>query len=92
MSKEVKIVVVPFGETQELEFKHPCKWYFRCATGDYIYIAVRDRATAIAYVKEEWGGKYPVRCATEDKGNGNESAVGRLSSKSRQGLRTRGKD
>ncbi len=51
MSKEVKVVVVPFSETQELDFKHPCKWYFRCATGDYIYIAVRDRATAIAYVK-----------------------------------------
>jgi len=87
MSKEVKVVVVPFSETQEMDFKHPHKWYFRCATGDYVYIAVRDRATAIAYVKEEWGGKYPVRCATEDKGNGNESAVGRINSKSRAGSR-----
>lgn len=86
MSK-VKITIVPYKDTLEDEFKAPSKWFFQSATSDMIFIHCRNRADAIQYVKDEFGGRYNVRCATSDKGNGKESAVGRINSRSRQGSR-----
>lgn len=86
MSK-VKVTIVPYKDTLDDEFHSPSKWFFQSATSDMVFIHCRDRSTAIEYVKDEYGGRYTVRCATSDKGNGKESAVGRINSRSRQGSR-----
>ena len=85
LTKEMKVTVVPFNETLDEYFKPPSKWFFVCATGDHIYLHTKLRSDAVAYIREDWQGKYQVRCAKADKSSGTESAVGRINSKSRQG-------
>lgn len=83
----MKITMVDYEETLEEDFKAPAKWFFQSALG-LVYIHCRKREDAIQYIKDEWGGKYSVRCSTLDKGNGKESAVGRINSRSRAGSRS----
>lgn len=85
LTKEMKITLVSYQDSLEEYFKPPSKWFFVCATGDHIYLHTKLRSDAVAYVKEDWQGKYQVRCAKADKSSGTESAVGRINSKSRQG-------
>ena len=42
------------------------KFYFRDAMGSYVFIKTRDRAKALQYIKEEYGGKYALKSYTMD--------------------------
>jgi hypothetical protein len=42
------------------------KFYFRDAMGSYIFIKTRDRAKALQYIKDEYGGKYALKSYTQD--------------------------
>jgi hypothetical protein len=76
MTKSVKTTVVSFAETQDLDFTHPSKWYINNALSEVVYIHVRDRASAIQYVKEEYGGKYTVKCSGIQKNKGSLTCTG----------------
>jgi hypothetical protein len=76
MAKTVKTTVVSFAETQELDFKPSSKWYINDALMQTIYIHVRSREDAIKYVKEEYGGKYTVKCSGIQKSKGNLTCTG----------------
>ena len=54
MSKEIKVTVVEASEIDDYNddegftFKHPAKYYFVNAMGQYIYIHTRDMKVAVA--------------------------------------------
>lgn len=97
---KIKTTLLSDQEFLEMEGKPPSKYHIRTALG-YLFIHVRDRAAAIEYTKNEYGGKYTVRCSSSDdsrvkvadeEGLGSMkkdySAVGRINSRSRAGSRS----
>lgn len=88
--KEVKTTVVSFELTQEEDYKHPSKWYIVDALGNAVYFHSRDRAIVQQECDKIYGkGKYKIRAASDSKGGGTQSAVGRINSKSRSGTYTK---
>lgn len=89
MSKEVKVTVVEaseidnYSDEEGFTFKHPAKYYFVNALGQYIYIHTRDMKVAVEYIKENYGGRYTVRTAKESKSDSNYTCTG---SNSRKGF------
>ena len=89
MSKEVKVTVVEaseidnYSDEEGFTFKHPSKYYFVNALGQYIYIHTRDMKVAVEYIKENYDGRYTVRTAKESKSDNNYTCTG---SNSRKGF------
>jgi len=85
----VKTTTVEPDVFNDLEnFRPPAKWYIVDALGNKIFIHCRNRADAISYVKDEYGGKYSVRTDSNGGSSGGEqSAKGYINSKSRAGSR-----
>lgn len=87
MSKEVKVTVVEASEIDNYSdedgftFKHPAKYYFVNALGQYIYIHTRDMKVAVEYIKENYDGRYTVRTAKESKSDNNYTCTGSNSRK-----------
>ena len=75
-SKDVKITVVPYEQSLEEDFQQPSKFSFRSAIGDVIFVHTRNRADAEQYVKDEWGGRYSVRCSGTEKSTKNLTVTG----------------
>lgn len=79
---EIKITVVEasdiesYDEDEGFSFKHPSKYYFVNAMGQYVYIHTRDMKVAVEYIKENYGGRYTVRTAKQSNGSGNYTCVG----------------
>lgn len=91
MSK-IKTTIVSFADFSDDDFTKPSNYYVRVATGDFYFVHTRDRLLAQQVIDDEFGkGHYKVNASKVSKASGTESAVGRLSSKSRQGLKTKGK-
>lgn len=89
MSKEIKVTVVEaseidnYSDEEGFTFKHPAKYYFVNALGQYIYIHTRDMKVAVEYIKENYDGRYTVRTAKESKSDSNYTCTG---SNSRKGF------
>lgn len=85
MSDNLKITVIQaseiesYDEDEGFSFKHPSKFYFVDALGQYIYVHTRDRQKVVEYIKENYGGRYIVRTAKESKGSGNYTCTGTTS-------------
>lgn len=87
-----KTTIISFEDFSDDNFTKPSNYYVRIATGDFYFIHTRDRLLAQQFVDNEFGkGHYKVNASKMSKASGTESAVGRLGSKSRQGLKTKGK-
>lgn len=87
-----EILEVDYQLTLELDYKHPANFYVRNCFGNFVYFLTRSREVAQKTSDEMFGvGHYRVNSGRVSKASGTESAVGRLSSKSRQGLKTKGK-
>lgn len=52
-------------EAKEMKKALP-KFYFRDAMGNYVFIKTRDRAKALQYIKDEYGGRYALKSYTQD--------------------------
>lgn len=88
MSKEQKVIVVSYSEFSEDEFKPPATYYFKDALGNFNFLCGRDRLRLQQWVDDNYGkGKYRLAAAKQGKGGGEQSAVGRINSKSRAGSR-----
>lgn len=88
-----EVIKVTFTEFTDGDFKPPSTYYFKCALGFFNFIKGRDRLALQSWVDEEYGkGKYKLNAAKQGKSSGTESAVGRLSSFSRKGMRTKGNE
>jgi len=89
MSKEIKVTVVEASEIEKYDedggftFKHPAKYYFVNAMGQYVYIHTREIKVAVEYIKENYDGRYVVRTAKESKSDVNYTCTG---SNSRKGF------
>lgn len=89
MTKEIKVTVVEASEIEQYNdgegfiFKHPSKYYFVNAMGQYIYIHTRDMKVAVEYIKENYDGRYVVRTAKQSAGGGDYTCTG---SNSRKGM------
>lgn len=90
MSK-CKTTIITFEEFTDDDFKKPSNFYIMDAMQNYVFFHTRDRAVAQSWCDTIYDGVYTVNASKMNKSSGTESAVGRLSSKSRQGLKTRGK-
>lgn len=87
--KKMKITVVSPEQMQEEGFKNPSKFFIVDAMGNYVFMSTRDRAEAIAYVKEEYGGKYNVRTSSDSKSSSDTlGARASINNKSRSGSYT----
>lgn len=81
-STEVKVTIVEpseidnYDEDGGFNFKHPAKFYFVNAMGQYIYIHTRDMKVAVEYIKEHYGGRYTVRTAKQSTGSGEYTCTG----------------
>lgn len=92
MSKCCDITTVEFSEYTDLDFREVSSYYVKNALGQRVYFLTRSREIAQYTCDEMYGvGHYRVSSGKVQKSSGTESAVGRLSSKSRQGLKTKGK-
>lgn len=88
----MKKTIVSYAELIDIDFKPPSNFYIKDAMQNYIFYSSRDRQKVQQFVDDEFGkGHYKVNASKVSKASGTESAVGRLGSKSRQGLKTRGK-
>mgnify|MGYP007054562031 CR=1 FL=1 len=85
MSKEIKVTVVEASEIENYDedggftFKHPAKYYFVNAMGQYVYIHTREMKVAVEYIKENYDGRYVVRTAKESKSDSNYTCTGTTS-------------
>lgn len=81
-STETKVTIVEASEIDNYDedggfsFKHPAKFYFVNALGQYIYIHTRDMKVAVDYIKEHYDGKYSVRTAKQSSGKGEYTCTG----------------
>lgn len=92
MSKNCEVVIVEFEEFTDLEFREVSNFFIKNCLGQRVYFMTRSREIAQMTSDSMFGvGHYRVNSGKVSKPSGTESAVGRLSSKSRQGLKTRGK-
>lgn len=74
--KEMRITVVSYLESIDEEFEPPTKYYFRNASGELVFLHTRSRDSANQYVKDEWEGKYQVRCSGLEKTTKNLTVTG----------------
>ena len=92
MSKNCEIEVVEFEQYTDMDYREVSAYWIKNAFGQKVYFKTRSREIAIQTCDDLYGkGQYVVSSGKVSKASGTESAVGRLSSKSRQGLKTRGK-
>lgn len=92
MSKCCDVVFVEFSEYTDIDFQEVSSYWCKNSLGQRVYFKTRSREVATTTCNELYGfGFYKVNSGRSGKSSGTESAVGRLSSKSRQGLKTRGK-
>lgn len=92
MSKNCDVKIIEFEEYTDLEFREVSSYFIKNCLGQRVYFLTRSREIAQQTSDEMFGnGFYRVNSGKMSKSSGTESAVGRLSSKSRQGLKTRGK-
>ncbi|QYW06656.1 hypothetical protein uav_125 [Pseudomonas phage UAVern] len=69
MSKSQKITTVSFAEFAHYEFIPPATFFIQNAMGEYIFIHTASRATAQAWVDENYGkGRYTVKASKLQKG------------------------
>lgn len=69
MSSKQKITVVGFDEFSNYEFIPPATFFIQNAMGEYIFIHTATRATAQAWVDENYGkGRYTVKASKLQKG------------------------
>lgn len=93
MTKEIKMTIVPSSVFLEEDFKDPSTYFSVTATGCRCYYHTSSREAAQQTCDSEWGsGKYKVRTNKTVKPKGEISAKGYIGSKSRQGLKTRGRE
>lgn len=90
MSK-CKTTVLSFEEFTDDDYKKPSNFYIMDAMQNYVFYHTKDRHTAQEWCNKMYDGAYTVNASKMNKSSGTESAVGRLGSKSRQGLKTKGK-
>lgn len=68
MSKQ-KITTVSFDEFANYEFIPPATFFIQNAMGEYIFIHTANRATAQAWVDDNYGkGRYTVKASKLQKG------------------------
>lgn len=88
MSK-TKITVVSFNDFMDDEFHKPSNYYIKNALGEYIFIHSRSREVAQEMCDDMYGkGQYKVNASRMGKNPDSQSAVGRINSKSRAGMRS----
>lgn len=86
MSK-MKVTEVSFSEFEDDEFESPSTFYIRTAT-NYLFLHSRDRHKCQEWVDNEYGkNKYIVRASKLTQPKGGQTAVGRINSRSRAGMR-----
>ena len=79
---EIKVTIVEASEVDNysdedgFSFKHPAKYYFVNAMGQYIYVHTRDMKVVTEYIKEHYDGKYAVRTAKQSNGSGEYTCTG----------------
>ncbi len=86
-----KTTVLNFEEFTDDDYKKPSNFYIMDAMQNYVFFHTRQREVAQEWCDTIYDGRYKVNASKMSKASGTESAVGRLGSKSRQGLKTRGK-
>lgn len=87
--KKMKITVVSPEQMQEEGFRSPSKFFIVDAMGNFVFMSTRDRAEAVAYVREEYGGKYNVRTSSDSKSSSDTlGARASINNKSRSGTYT----
>lgn len=60
--------IVTFEDFADPEFKAPTKYYFKNASGDFVFIHRRTRESSQSYLDETYGkGFYKVRSYGVDK-------------------------
>ncbi len=88
MSKKKEVIVVDFLTFSDDDFRPPSTFFIKDCMGDYVFLQGRDRVKAQEQADEIYGkGHYKVIAAKQGKGGGEQSAVGRINSKSRAGSR-----
>jgi hypothetical protein len=81
-STEIKVTIIEasevdnYDEDEGFSFRHPAKYYFVNAMGQYIYVHTRDMKVVTDYIKEHYDGKYAVRTAKQSNGSGSYTCVG----------------
>lgn len=90
MSK-CKTTVLTFEEFTDDGYRKPSNFYVMDALQNYVFFHTRDRLIAQEWCDKIYDGAYTVNASKMGKKSDSESAVGRLGSKSRQGLRTKGR-
>lgn len=92
MSKCCDVKIVDFEEYTDLEFREISNFFIKNCLGQRVYFMTRSREIAQMTSDGMFGkGFYRLSSGKVSKPSGTESAVGRLGSKSRQGLKTKGK-
>jgi hypothetical protein len=83
-----KVTIMSFEDFNNDNVKKPSNYYTRSAMGDYYFYQTKDRAIAQQLCNELFGvGMYTVNACKTSKAPESQSAVGRLNSRSRQGMR-----
>lgn len=86
MSREPS--VLSYEEFIDDDYPKPAKWWVRSAMGDYYFFHCRERSSAQEQCDDYFGkGRYKVNTSTMSKSSDSQSAVGRINSKSRAGMR-----
>ena len=87
MSK-CKTTVITFEEFTDDDFKKPSNFWVKDAMGDYCFFHCRERSTAQDICNDRYVvGRYTVNASKMSKAPDSQSAVGRINSKSRSGMR-----
>lgn len=75
--KEIKVTIVTFEDSLDLDYVEPSRWYIRMATGDLCYWHCRSRAEAQQACDEEFGkSKYAIRTSKLQKPSGDVTVRG----------------
>jgi hypothetical protein len=91
MTKSCEIEVVDFEQYTDMDYREVSSFWIKNCLGQKVYFKTRSREVAVYTCDQLYGkGHYQVSSGKMGKKSDNESAVGRLGSKSRQGLRTKG--
>jgi hypothetical protein len=91
MSKNCDVKIVEFEDYTDLEFREVSNFFIKNCLGQRVYFLTRSREIAQHTSDQMFGiNHYRINSGKMSKPSGTESAVGRLSSKSRQGLKTKG--
>lgn len=86
MSK-CKTTIITFEEFTDDEFKKPSNFYIMDAMQNYVFFHTRDRLVAQSWCDKIYDGAYTVNASKMSKAPDSQSAVGRINSKSRSGMR-----